>query len=319
MKYLLKNLNEQVMVITGASSGIGLTTARAAAKRGTKMVLAARNEDALRRLTEELTQQDCEAIYVVADVGDEEQVRSIAKAAIDRFGGFDTWVNNAGVSIFGRNEDISLKDHRQLFQTNFWGVVHGSLTAVKHLRERGGGALINLGSEVSDHVAPLQGMYSTSKHAVKGFTNSLRLELEEEKAPISVTLIKPAAIDTMFVPHAKNYLDVVPRLPPPVYAPEIVAEAILYAAEHPKRDIYVGGASKMLSSTSRFAPGLLDKFMARFGKTMTTTDQPVRGRDEHSLYSPSAGCASAKAPIRTSSSRASTRRQPSIPTRRVRS
>lgn len=286
MKIQLKKLADQVVVITGASSGIGLTTARRAAKRGAKLVLVSRNEDALKQLTEELARQGCEAIFAVADVGDEEQVKKAAQAAVDRFGGFDTWVNNAAVSIFGRNEEVLMEDNRRLFQTNFWGQVYGSLVAVAHLKQRGGGALINLGSEVSDLAAPLQGMYSASKHAVKGFTDSLRLELEEEGAPISVTLIKPAAIDTMFVPHSKNYLEVEPKLPPPVYAPELVADAILYAAEHPKRDIYVGGASKMLSSTQHHAPAMMDKFMSRFGFRMSKTDKPAGSREDNNLYAP---------------------------------
>jgi short-subunit dehydrogenase len=285
MKIRLKKLSEQVIVITGASSGIGLTTARRAAQRGAKLVLAARNEDALKQLTFELTKKGYEATYAVADVGIEEDVRKIAQTAIDRFGGFDTWVNNAGISIFGRNEDVSLEDQRRLFQTNFWGVVYGSLVAVEHLKQRGG-ALINLGSEVSDRAVPLQGMYSASKHAVKGFTDSLRLELEVEDAPVSVTLIKPAALDTMFVEHAKNYLEVEPKLPAPIYAPEVAADAILYAAENLKRDIFVGGAAKLISSSAHYAPGLLDGYMKRFLFKQQKSDMPARDRSQNSLYGP---------------------------------
>jgi short-subunit dehydrogenase len=134
-------------------------------------------------------------------------VERIGQTAMERFGRIDTWVNNAGVGTFGRLEDISLEDHQRLFQTNFWGVVNGSLEAVKRMKLRGGGALINVGSEVSDAPVPLQGMYSASKHAVKAFTESLRMELQKEEAPMSVSLIKPAAIDTMFAVHAKNYMD----------------------------------------------------------------------------------------------------------------
>lgn len=285
MKIRLKKLADQVIVITGASSGIGLTTARLAAQRGARLVLVARNEDALRQLTFELSKKGCETIYVVADVGIEEDVRRVAQAAIQRFGGFDTWVNNAGVSIFGRNEEVSLDDQRRLFQTNFWGVVYGSLVAVEHLKQRGG-ALINLGSEVSDRAVPLQGIYSASKHAVKGFTDSLRLELEAEGAPIAVTLIKPAAMDTMFVEHAKNYLEVEPRLPPPIYAPDIAADAILHAAEHFKRDIFVGGAAKLVSSTAHYAPRMLDGYMRRFLFKQQKSNMPARDRTQHSLYGP---------------------------------
>ncbi|TFV94007.1 SDR family NAD(P)-dependent oxidoreductase [Oxalobacteraceae bacterium OM1] len=282
----LKKLSEQVIVITGATSGIGLTTARRAAQRGAKLVLAARNEDALKQLTYELTKRGNEVAYAVADVGNMEDVRQIAHVAEERFGGFDTWVNNAGISIFGRHEDISLDDQRRLFQTNFWGVVHGSLVAVEHLKRREGGAIINIGSEVSDHAIPLQGMYSASKHAVKGFTDSLRLELEAENVPIAVTLVKPAAIDTMFLEHAKNYMDVEPKLPPPVYAPEIAADAILHAAENYKRDIFVGGAAKLASLGAQTAPRTMDAIMKRFGMSQQRSDTPARDREQNSLYRP---------------------------------
>ncbi len=285
MKIRLKKLSEQVVVITGATSGIGLTTARRAARRGARLVLAARNEDALRQINFELAKQGCEVAYVVADVGVEEDVRRIARTAIERFGGFDTWVNNAGISIFGRHEDIPLEDQQRLFQTNFWGVVYGSLVAVEHLK-RHGGALINLGSEVSDRAVPLQGMYSASKHAVKGFTDSLRLELEAEEAPVSVTLIKPAALDTMFVDHAKNYLEVEPRLPPPIYAPEIAADAILHAAENVRRDIFVGGAAKLVSSGAHYAPRLMDSYMKRFLFKQQKTAIRARDRRHNSLHAP---------------------------------
>lgn len=285
MKIQLKKLADQVIVITGATSGIGLTTARAAAQRGAKLVLVARNQDALHRLTNELTEQGAAAMYMVADVGNEQDVRGVALAAIARFGGFDTWINNAGVSIFGRNEEVARNDQRRLFDTNFWGVVHGSLVAAEHFKWRGG-ALINIGSELSDRSIPLQGMYAASKHAVKGFTDSLRMELEESSAPVSVTLIKPASVDTLFVPHAKNYMDVEPKLPGPIYAPDVVANAILFAAEHPKRDIFVGAAAKFSSSTAHYAPRLMDRFMKRFMFGLQRTEQRVRERGRNSLHSP---------------------------------
>lgn len=261
MSIKLRKLNEQVMVITGATSGIGLTTASMAASQGARLVLAARSQDALDELASELRMRGSEVATVSADVGKLADVERIGQAALERFGRIDTWVNNAGISIFGRLEDVSPEDHQRLFQTNFWGVVHGSLEAVKRMKTRGGGAIINVGSEVSDRAVPLQGMYSASKHAVKAFTESLRMELEKEDAPLSVTLIKPAAIDTMFAVHAKNYMDKEPALPPPIYAPEIVAEAILHAAQHPKRDVFVGGAAKMISAGSRLMPRLFDRYM----------------------------------------------------------
>ncbi len=271
MSVKLKKINEQVMVITGATSGIGLTTARMAAEMGAKLVLAARNEEALRVLTEEIRAKGGEAVAVAADVGKQEDIRRISDRAVEAFGGFDTWVNNAGVSIYGKITDVPTEDHRRLFETNFWGVVYGSQTAAEHLREKGG-AIINVGSTVSDRAIPYQGMYSASKHAVKGFTDAFRMELEADGAPVSVTLVKPAAINTPYIEHAKNYLDGKPDIPPPVYAPETVAETILYCAEHPTRDVFVGGGGKAISLMGKFAPRTTDIVMEYTMKEMQTSE-----------------------------------------------
>ncbi|MFP4089677.1 MAG: SDR family oxidoreductase [Cyclobacteriaceae bacterium] len=257
MAIKLKPLSEQVIVITGASSGIGLATAKAAAKKGAKLVLASRNEEGLREAEQEVKTAGGQAVYVVADVGRMEDVKSIAEKANESYGGFDSWVNNAGVSIYGSLMEISEEDHRKLFETNFWGVVYGSQVAALHLKNKGG-AIINVGSVLSDYALPMQGMYSASKHAVKGFTDAFRQELENEKAPISITLIKPASINTPYTEHARNYTSRENTVPPPVYAPEEVANAILYAATHQKRDIFVGGAGKFMSTTNRYAPSLMD-------------------------------------------------------------
>src|SRR5687767_13985961 len=279
----LKKLDEQVVVITGASSGIGLVTAREAARRGAKLVLAARAEDALRLLAEEINAQGGEAIYVAADVGRESDVRRIAEAALARFGRVDTWVNNAGVSIYGKILDTPVEDMRRLYETNFWGVVYGSLVAAEVLRQRGG-ALINVGSTVSDRAIPLQGVYSSSKHAVKGFTDALRMELEEEGAPVSVSLVKPAAIDTPYTKHAKNLMEKEPAVPPPVYAPEVVAEAILHCAETPERDVFAGGGGNELSMMDKYAPRLGDKVMETFMFDAQKLDEPARPRGDGGLY-----------------------------------
>ena len=263
MKLRLKKLADQVVVITGATSGIGLSTARMAARRGARLVVSARNGEALEELAEEIHQGGGEVECVVADVGHEEEVHGIAQAAVERFGGFDTWVNNAGISIFGRLLEVSTEDHRRLFETNFWGVVYGSLEAARRLSTRNGyaGAIINVGSTLSDRAIPIQGMYSTSKHAVKGFTDALRMELEKDRLPISLTLIKPSSINTPFTWHAKNYMDEEPSLPPPVYAPEVAAQAILHCAETPQRDVFVGSGGKFISALGYYAPRLADLVM----------------------------------------------------------
>jgi len=282
----LKKLSEQTIVITGASSGIGLCTARKAAAAGARLVLVARNKQALQQINKELELLGAKAITVVADVARLDQMQAAAQQAITSFGHIDTWINNAGVSIFGKLADVPMDEHRRLFDTNFWGVVNGSMTALPLLREHGG-ALINLGSELSDVAAPLQGMYSASKHAVKGFTDALRMELEEEGAPVSVTLIKPTSIDTLFVEHARNHLDCEPRLPSPIYAPDIVADAILSAAEHPKRDIYVGSPSKLFSAAAQLAPGVVDRVAASLLVKQQRSDAPPEDREHHSLFEPS--------------------------------
>ncbi|HEU4507571.1 MAG TPA: SDR family oxidoreductase [Pyrinomonadaceae bacterium] len=285
MNLKLKKLSDQVIVITGASSGIGLVTARMAAKRGARVVLNARNEETLRRVTEEINSARGDAIYVAGDVGTFEDVQNIADVAIRRFGGFDTWINNAGVSIYGHMLDQSLEDHRRLFDTNYWGVVHGSMIACAHLRERGG-ALINVGSVLSDVAIPIQGTYCASKHAVKGYTDALRLELEEEGAPISVTLIKPSASDTPYTRHAKNLMPVEPMNPPPVYAPDPVAEAILHCAENPERDVTVGGGGKVLAEAGQLAPRLTDKVIGATMFDVQKSDQPRPANRRDSLYAP---------------------------------
>lgn len=283
----LRPIHEQVIVITGATSGIGLATARLAASRGARVVLAARNEGALQEITRDLNARygDGCAVYCVADVAREEDHRRIVQTAIDAFGHIDTYINNAGVSIYGRMQEVPIEDQRRLFETNFWGVVHGSRVAVEHLGVRGG-SIINVGSTLSDRSIPLQGMYSASKHAVKGFTEALRMEIEEQGLPISVTLIKPGAIDTPYRQHAANYMPTEPLNPPPVYAPRVAARAILHCAEHPRRDLFVGGGGKAISSFGSLMPRVVDWVMEKVMFGLQQSDQPARGRGEHALYQP---------------------------------
>ena len=296
MNIRFKPLKEQVIVITGASSGIGLVTARMAAQRGARVMLTARNEAALRQLTEEINGQEINgsesnggvADFVAGDIAEEAIVRRVGDQAIDRFGGIDTWINCAGVSIYGPVLDVSLEDQRRLFETNFGGVVIGSRIAVGHLRKKGG-ALINIGSTLSDRAVPLQGIYCASKLAVKAYTDSLRMELEHDGVPISVTLIKPGAIDTPYAEHAKNYLPNEPKNPPPAYAPEVVAEAILHCAEHPVRDVFAGGGGKMISMLGHWAPRLTDKMMERSMFALQQSNQADQDRHDNGLYSSARG------------------------------
>lgn len=288
MTHHLKPLEDQVIVLTGASSGIGLVTARRAAKRGARLVLAARSEDALRQLADEINQQGGEALAVTCDVGNADDVRRLHDAAIDRFGGYDTWINDAGVGMFGRILDTPPADMRRLFDTNVWGVVHGSITAARHYKERSDprfdGTIINLGSVLSYQAIPLQGVYAASKHAVKGFTDSLRMEMEHDKVPVSVTCIMPDAINTPYAEHAPNYLGNEATLPPPVYAPEEVARAILHACTHPTRDLTVGGAFKPVTALNNLLPGVVDALMKAFMYPgQQKPDERIGRREPHAL------------------------------------
>lgn len=279
----LKKISEQTIVITGATSGIGLTTARMAAEQGAKLVLVARNEDALRTLTDEINANGGRAIYHAADVAAEYELREAANKAKAEFGGFDTWVNNAGGSVYGRIMDVPTEDLRRLFETNVWGVVNGSKIAVEHLKEQGG-ALINVGSEVSDAVIPIQGMYSASKHAVKAFTEALRMELEADAFPVSVSIVKPTAINTPFPQNAKNYLSYEPDLPQPLYAPDLVAEAILYCAENVTPEFFVGETAKLHSTMAKFMPRLGEKMNEMTIDSAQNSGEPAKTNRQDGLY-----------------------------------
>ena len=225
MRIELLPINEQVIVIAGASSGIGLVTAKQAAHRGASVVLASRNGDELTQAVEEIRQDGGRAVHFAADVADPQQVETIAEAALRAFGRIDTWVNNAAVSMYGRITELANEDMWRQMDVSFWGQVYGSRTAVKHLRHRGG-AIVNVGSVLSDRAIPLQGIYCAAKHALKAFTDALRMELEDEGAPIAVALVKPASIAT----------------------PDVVAGVILHAAQHPLRELIAGGAGAGRSS-----------------------------------------------------------------------
>jgi short-subunit dehydrogenase len=287
MTVRLKPIEEQVVVITGASSGIGLATARTFASKGARgLVLVARNGDALKDIADELNARGTRTITVPADVSRRGDLERVADTAIATFGGFDTWVNDAAVAIYGTVEEIPIQDQRRLFEVNYWGVVDGSLIAARHLRERGGGAIINLGSVVSNRAMILQTQYSASKHAVKGFTDGLRMELERDGAPISVTLIKPSGIDTPYPEHARNYLRDEPSLPPPLYDPHLVAQAIVFAAENPKRDLTVGLGGRMIGVLGAVAPRLTDRLMELAGYRLQTTKEHGRPEMRDNLYRP---------------------------------
>ncbi|PJH93224.1 SDR family oxidoreductase [Bacillus sp. SN1] len=285
-KLKLKQLKDQVIVITGASSGIGLVTARMAAEKGAKVVAAARNEEALKELADELKEKGHDAIWVKADTGKEEDINRIAETAISTFGHFDTWVNNAAVSIFGHAMDVTVDDMKRMFDTNFWGPVYGTRAAVKHYTSRGvPGALINVGSLFGDRGTVIQSAYASAKFALHGWTESIRMELEKEQAPVSVTLIHPGRIDTPYNEHARSYLDKQPaHYRSMIYPPEAAAEAILFAAEHPKRDMYIGSQAKAIAMLGALFPRLTDRLMEKIMYFSQHAERPSNPREKSALY-----------------------------------
>lgn len=281
----LKPLSEQIIVITGASSGIGLATARRAAESGARVVLVARNRQALDEAVEQIRLKGGRAAAFEADIADEGAPARIGAFCSERFGPFDTWVNDAAVAIFAKVEDTSMEEHRRVFDVGYFGLAAASLYAAGELKQRGG-ALINLGSVLSDRAMIYQGIYSAMKHAVRGFTDALRMELEEADAPVSVTLIKPNGIDTPYPEHARNKLGEPARIPPVVYDPDLVARAILFAAENRKRELTVGGGGYLITKLGNLAPGMTDKVMELIGYPSQTTETPPRQGTADNLFKP---------------------------------
>jgi NAD(P)-dependent dehydrogenase (short-subunit alcohol dehydrogenase family) len=257
----LKPIHEQVVVVVGASSGIGRATALRFAEEGAKVVLAARSQTELDGLAAEITADGGTALAVAVDVSEFEQVQALAERAATEFGRIDTWVHLAGVSMWARFEDTQPEEFKRIIDVNLMGQVYGAMAALPHLRRVGRGALIHVSSGAGKRALPLQSAYSSSKHGMVGFLEALRVELMDEGMPIAVTNIQPASMNTPLFSKALTRLGVQPRPVKPVYEPEVVAEAILYAAENPMREIVVGGAGKAIELLQRLSPKVADAVM----------------------------------------------------------
>jgi len=261
MKFQLKKLPVQTVVVTGAASATGLATAREAAQRGANVVLGARDGEALAHLVDELTQNGRRATYAVIDAANMDDVQRLADKAVERFGGFDTWVNNAEATGLGRNGVVSPEDRRAVFDAGFWSVVHGSLVAVERFK-RHGGALINVGIDGSKASLALAGVHAAAQCAVRAFTDLLRTDLEEEGAPVSVMLIESTVPEADMARYAANRGGIGSKPPSRSLAPGLVAEAVVLAAENLKRDL--GAAGNLFSSAAHSSPRLMDRYMDRY-------------------------------------------------------
>ncbi len=291
----LKAVEEQVVALMGASSGIGRETALRFARRGAKVVLSARSEEGLDFLVEEIRAEGGEAIAVPADTSDFEQVKAVADHAAEEYGRLDTWVHLAAVGLFATFEQTTPEEFARVIDVNLMGQVYGAMAALPHLKREGRGALIHISSVEAKRSFPFHSAYSASKHGIDGFLEALRVELKHEGWPISVTQVMPGTINTPFFDKGRSKLGVKPVGVPPIYEPETVANIILYAAENPARDLVSGGAAQMMILNQRLSPRMLDAILAtRAGFSPQMTEEPRSEDDPDNLYAPIRGHDTAK-------------------------
>jgi len=257
----LKPINQQVVAVVGASSGIGREAALQFAKRGAKLVVSARSKAGLESLADEIKQFNGEVVAFPADVSSFEQVKAIVDTAIEHFGRLDTWVHLAATAVIAPFEKVTPDEFKRVIEVNLLGQVYGAMAALPYLRQEGRGALIHVTSVEARRSLPLQSSYAASKHGVEGFLDSLRVELAREGVPISITNVMPATINTPFYNKAQTKLGVKPTGVPPYYQPDLVANSILHVAENLTRDIIVGDAGRVLDFIQKVSPQLTDALL----------------------------------------------------------
>lgn len=286
---MARPIADQVVVLTGASSGIGRETALQLAQRGAKVVIAARNKEALDTLAAEVDRLGGEALPVPTDVSDYQQVLGLAQRAVDRFGRIDTWVNNASVSTYGTVEQMEVDELRRVIEVNLLGSIHGMKAVLPQLRRQGTGTIINVSSTLGKRAVALQAGYCAAKHGIVAFAEALRLELAHERAGIAVVDVLPSSINTPLFENARSKIGVLPMPIPPIYEPRVVAETIVGAAEKPVRTVFAGFAGRLMDIGQRISPALTDRYLLGPGRIFEAqkTDQPDDGRDN--LYDPSEG------------------------------
>jgi NAD(P)-dependent dehydrogenase (short-subunit alcohol dehydrogenase family) len=290
IKVQLKPVGEQVVVLMGASSGIGRESALRFARKGARVVVSARGEEGLESLVQEIRNEDGEAIAVPADTSEFGQVKAVADRAVQEYGRLDTWVHLAAVGLFATFEQTTPEEFARVIDVNLMGQVYGAMAALPHLKREGRGALIHISSVEAKRSFPFHSAYGASKHGIDGFLEALRVELKHEGWPIGVTQVMPGTINTPFFVKGRSKIGVKPVGIPPIYEPQTVADIILYAAENPARDLVSGGAAQALILNQRLSPRLLDAVLAtRAGFAPQKTDEPRSEDDPDNLYGPIRG------------------------------
>ena len=291
----LKPVEEQVVALMGASSGIGRESALRFARRGAKVVVSARGEDGLASLVEEIRQGGGQATAVVADTSDFEQVKAVADRAVEEYGRLDTWVHLAAVGLFATFEQTTPEEFARVIDVNLMGQVYGAMAALPHIKREGRGALIHISSVEAKRSFPFHSAYGASKHGMDGFLEALRVELKHEGWPISVTQVLPGTINTPFFDKGRSKIGVKPVGIPPIYEPGTVANIIVYAADNPARDLVSGGAAQALILNQRLSPRMLDAVLAtRAGFSPQKTEEPRSEDEPDNLYGPIRGHDTAK-------------------------
>jgi NAD(P)-dependent dehydrogenase (short-subunit alcohol dehydrogenase family) len=276
----------ETVVITGASGGIGRATARLYGQRGANVGLIARGETGLEAAAADVIEAGGKALVLPADVADYAQVEDAARQAEEAFGPIDVWINDAFTSVFAPFAEISAEEFRRVTEVSYLGFVHGTMVALSRMRPRGRGTIVQVGSALGARSIPLQSAYCGAKHAINGFTFSLRCELLHERSGVQVTIAQMPAVNTPQFSWVRSRLPRHPQPVPPIYQPEVAARAVVLAADHPRKRQYLVGASTVATIVAnKFAPGLLDSYLARTGYSSQQTDQNATPHPDN-LHSP---------------------------------
>jgi NAD(P)-dependent dehydrogenase (short-subunit alcohol dehydrogenase family) len=269
-------MESQTVVVTGASAGIGRAAARLFGERGASVGLIARGQAGLDGAAREVEQAGGTALAVSADVADYEQVTQAARQVEQRLGPIDVWVNVAFTSVFAPFADITAAEFCRVTEVSYLGFVYGTMAALNQMRPRGRGTIVQVGSALGERSIPLQSAYCGAKHAINGFTSSLRCELLHERSGVRVTVVQMPAVNTPQFSWVRSRLPKHPQPVPPIYQPEVAARGVLYAADHPRRRQYWVGASTAATILgNRVAPALLDRYLARTGYGSQQTAEPA--------------------------------------------